>query len=118
VGNVACRNSYVQAIMHLLRLQSGVSLFREIIIAHHCMPGLPKVNFTLVQGKGSRFQWYDYPGKCQINLEWDGVHNSHKNDTWVLAVNNRVISKQKLISIKVRYSEITRLFRNTREISK
>jgi hypothetical protein len=87
-GNAACRNSYVQAIMDLLHLQSGVGLFRDVIIAHHCMPGLPKVNFKLVQRAGSRFQWFDYPKKCQINLEWDGANNLHRSDTWVLIAKN------------------------------
>jgi hypothetical protein len=37
------RVNYAQAIANLLQLPSGVRLFRDIIIAHHCCPRLPKV---------------------------------------------------------------------------
>jgi hypothetical protein len=87
-GDMRCRGSYVRAIISLLQLPSGISLFRNIVIAHHCMPALPQVEFVLVQKKRSRFQWYDYPRKCQINLEWDARNNAHKSDECVLLVRN------------------------------
>jgi hypothetical protein len=73
INDMACRDSYVQAIMDLLQLPSGISLFRDIIIAHHCLPHLPKVRFAsrntesrISLSKDERIEL------SEINLQWQG----------------------------------------------
>jgi hypothetical protein len=44
--------------------------------------------FTLVHGKGSRFQWFDYPQRCTINLQWNDTNRVHTDDTFVLVAND------------------------------
>jgi hypothetical protein len=75
-GPTLCRDSYVQAMIGLLQLPSGVRLFRDIIIAHHCLPDLPKVEFISTDEESSATV-FDYPKSCKINLEWDDASQRH-----------------------------------------
>jgi hypothetical protein len=76
IDNQACKNSYVQAIMDLLKLPSGISLFRNIIIAHHCQPKLPKVRFASRNTESKISLVKDNQIELsEVNLQWvEGAH--------------------------------------------
>jgi hypothetical protein len=80
------KDSYVRAIEDLLQLPLGISLVRNMIIAHHCMAGLPKLNFIKHADSKSNFYVYDFPDPCKINLGYK--RNNHIRDKWkLIAVN-------------------------------
>jgi hypothetical protein len=73
-GAMLCRASYVQEMVDLLQLPSGIRLFRDIIIAHHCLPDLPKVKF-ISTGEESSATVFHSSKPCDINLQWDQGHH-------------------------------------------
>jgi hypothetical protein len=75
-GTLSRRDSYAQAIANLLQLPSGVRLFRDIIIACHCLPNLSKVRFQST-GKESSASYCRYGHSCKINLQWNNVTGVH-----------------------------------------
>jgi hypothetical protein len=83
-----CKASYMQMIIDLLQLPSGISLFRDIIIAHHCMPNLPKVRFV-EKNMSSCITSFDYNRTSEINLRWDRLTRRYVCGTRVIvAVDN------------------------------
>ncbi|MDR1891287.1 MAG: hypothetical protein LBQ23_03920 [Puniceicoccales bacterium] len=88
VGNQVCKDSYVQAIEDLLQLPSGIiNLFRDIIIAHHCLPSLPKVRFTSRRHESYATN-YKYGHSCEINLRWSESKGKHAGSNCVLIARN------------------------------
>jgi hypothetical protein len=85
-GTPALMNGYVQEIVNLLQLPAGIKLFRNIIIAHHCLPGLPKVKFTSENSNESKYEPFPYPASSVINLRWDAANNIHFSENFVLVV--------------------------------
>jgi hypothetical protein len=87
LGSQLCVNSYVQAIMDLLELPSGIRLFRDIIIAHHCLPDLPRVRFESTAAKSSA-SCFRHGSPCNINLEWDRGMSKHIGGEYVYVARN------------------------------
>jgi hypothetical protein len=90
-NNAACRTSYAQAIADLLQLPSGISLFRNIIIAHHCLPNLPIVKFSS-EPCGSYCSVYTYGDKNshRINLQWS--NGTHVGTEYILTARNTALA--------------------------
>jgi hypothetical protein len=90
-----------QVIVDLLDLPTGQSLIGDIIRAHQSCKGISPLVFTRnMTGKkrnAGRYEWFDYPEACKINLEWyhenmhgvqGGVVDGSLWDSWSLVVNN------------------------------
>ncbi|MDR2779194.1 MAG: hypothetical protein LBB16_02810 [Puniceicoccales bacterium] len=85
--NLACRASYVQAVMDLLQLPSGINLFRNIIIAHHCLPSLPKLSFASRNTESKISLAKDNKVELsEINLQWQA--NMHSGGESVCIATN------------------------------
>jgi hypothetical protein len=87
----AVKVEYRNIIIKLLKLPSGIGLIRDIIITHHCMVGLPKMEFTFMPRTNTRFQWYSFPKRCTINLKWDGANSRYANDEYTLIAKNNAL---------------------------
>jgi hypothetical protein len=87
VDNNDCRNSYVQAIVDLLQLPSGIKLFRNIIIAHHCLPKFPKVQFKSTE-RESYTSFYKYTEVSEINLQWIDSQHTGSDDVYIVKNNS------------------------------
>jgi hypothetical protein len=82
-GAMSCKASYVQAMADLLQLPSGIRLFRDIIIAHHCCPYLPKMRFRSALDESKFSPRYNNENLCAINLEWDNTTHTHAGGAYV-----------------------------------
>jgi hypothetical protein len=91
LANPACIGGYVQAIADLLRLPSGIRLFRDIIIAHHCCPYLPKMRFRRTQDESKFSLFCNNENLCSINLKWDNTTLTYVGGEYVcIATNNHL----------------------------
>jgi hypothetical protein len=94
----------VQAMVNLLELPSGISLFRDIIVAHHCLPDLPGLNF-INDGAESQISSFLYSNSGEtpviLNLEWNAAINSHANSTQILVAENHFNNELDFIDVEV-----------------
>jgi hypothetical protein len=86
----ACRNSYIQEITDLLQLPSGIRLFRDIIIAHHCVTNLSKVKF-ISNSEESSATSFRSSRPCEINLTWDGISRHHVGSERMVVARNSTL---------------------------
>jgi hypothetical protein len=89
VPPASCRASYAEEIADLLQLPSGIRLFRDIIVAHHCLPGLPRVKF-ISTNEGSSATVFRSSDPCSINLQWGQGHHVG-GERIVVARNNALV---------------------------
>jgi hypothetical protein len=83
-----CNTSYAEEIADLLQLPSGIRLFRDIIVAHHCLPGLPGVKF-ISTNEGSSATVFRSSDPCSINLQWGQDH--HVGDERIVVARSNVL---------------------------
>jgi hypothetical protein len=79
-----CKSGYIREIADLLQTSEGISLFRDIIIAHHCMPNLPGVKFIKTKSKSSYITSFHYKHTSKINIRWNRLTRKHVGSAQVV----------------------------------